>query len=225
MANKRVITKIMFDRSGSIKSCLSDAQGGYDTFIEERQTTKGVTEYISLSEFDTVITQVYDFTKSKAIPVGNKEGAYKIRPRGWTALNDAFVAGISELDARPEASDKSITKVFVLSTDGFENSSKEHPGETGKAYCRTLIEERQNNGWVFVFLGANMDAIEIASAYGISASTTMTYDSYQSRGTTQSASNMINRGLKTGSYAFTGQERSAAVSRSPEVVTLLSWIE
>lgn len=206
MANKKVYIKIVADRSGSMSSCLTDAQGGYDTFLAERLKDTDFKQWASLREFDNEHNLVYDF-----VPLADAQSRnYKIHPRGTTALYDAISKGVSEFEANSDATKKSVEKIVVIITDGYENSSREINAET----LKTLIERKQSDGWKFIFLGANQDAITAAGAIGIPMATAMTYDSHLATTATASASNMISRGLQSGLYAYSGAERSASVGNN-----------
>jgi len=138
------------DRSGSMGSICSDAEGGLNAFIEEQKDVEGGAN-LTLVEFDTAYNVVYD-----RIDI-NEAAPYTLKPRGSTALLDAIGQAINTV------ADTNGKKIIVIVTDGGENSSKEYT----KDQITSLITEKQDQGWEFIFLAANQDAIAVAGDYGI----------------------------------------------------------
>lgn len=201
---KDVLIKLVVDRSGSMQSKLADFQGGLDSFFAERAKVTGSVQYVSLDQFDTVHEVVYDFTKIEAAP------KYRLIPRGGTALQDAIMAAISEIEAVPESMDSSIEKIVVILTDGLENSSVEHPGQSGAIAVKQMITKKQELGWTFIYLGANHNSFEVAKTYGFKTSTTMDFTMENSGLAMAAVSDNITRGASVGSYSFTAEERAAS---------------
>lgn len=198
-AEKDADVFLLIDRSGSMSSCLSDAQGGYDTFIKEQKKAVGK-RYVSLWQFDTSHDLVYAPTLAADI----RDNSYFIHPRGGTALLDAIVRLVAYADQKRDPSRQTIV---VILTDGEENASKEATSATVK----TLIESKQGQGWVFIYLGANQDAIIVANNYGIPMSTAATYDMAHVATTSAGAANMMSVGLRGGNYSFTPEQRTSFV--------------
>lgn len=153
---------VVLDRSGSMRSCQEDAEGGLNTFIDEQRKQAGETLF-TLVQFDTE----YEFVH-RGVPIQHV-GQCRLVPRGMTALLDAVGRAIVEtgerLAAMPEAARPGLV-VFVILTDGQENSSKEY----SRAQIKDLIEHQQNvYKWQFTFLGANQDAFAEAGGLGIRA--------------------------------------------------------
>lgn len=190
----------LFDRSGSMASRLTDAQGGYDTFIKEQ--AKIPDTQISLWDFDTQHELIYELTDATKIPVGDEAKAYKLIPRGGTALLDAITRLIAY--AEKHKKDGTVVNVVIL-TDGEENSSKEASDVSVKA----LIEEKQKEGWVFVYLGANQDAITVAQSYGIPMASAATFDLSRATTTSGGTSSMLYAGRQGKGYAFTNAQRKS----------------
>ncbi len=153
---------VVLDRSGSMAACLTDAEGGVNTFIEEQKKHPGECAF-SLVEFDTE----YNFVH-KATPVA-EVGRYTLVPRGSTALLDAVGRAINETGERLAAlkeEDRPSLVVFVIVTDGQENASKEF----NRAQIKEMIERQQKDyNWQFTFLGANQDAFAEAGSLGIAS--------------------------------------------------------
>jgi hypothetical protein len=159
---------LVVDRSGSMESIRSDAQGGVNALIADQAKLAGEA-VLTLVQFDTA----YEFVH-RAVPV-RQVPPYALVPRGNTALLDAVGRAIVEtgerLAAIPEV-DRPGLVVFVVMTDGHENASREFTA----AAVRELIErQRAVYAWQFTFLGANQDAFASAGALGIAADGAATF--------------------------------------------------
>lgn len=159
---------VLLDRSGSMQTIKSDTEGGLAAFFaEQREVDKTVR--VTLAQFDTEYECVYSDIALEDVPPP------VLRPRGRTALYDAIGKLItdigSELAGRPE-DERPGTVIVVILTDGHENASQEWT----HAAVRSLIEQQQNvYNWDFLFLGANMDAVEIGSGLGFAPQQSITY--------------------------------------------------
>jgi len=138
------------DRSGSMGSIRADAEGGLNAFIEEQKKVENGAN-LTLVEFDNDYNVIYE-----SVDISSVE-PYALIPRGGTALLDAIGQAVNSV---PETEGK---KIVVVVTDGGENSSREYTNESINA----LITEKQDQGWEFIFLAANQDAIATARSYGI----------------------------------------------------------
>ena len=168
------LTELVFilDRSGSMSGLESDTIGGFNSMIEKQKKEEGEA-FVTTVLFDSKIETIHDRVNLKEIsPMTEKE--YYVR--GCTALLDAVgyaVTHISDIHkyARPE--DVPAHTVFVITTDGMENASRSY----GKDEIKRMTEQRKNeNGWEFLFLGANMDAVETAAGIGISRERAVNYN-------------------------------------------------
>ena len=151
---------LVVDRSGSMQICKSDAEGGINSFIEEQKKADGDAD-LTLVQFDTEYDFIHRGTPIQDIP------KYNLIPRGMTALLDAVGRGINEvgerLDKIPE-DDKPGCVIFVIVTDGHENSSKEFKVDK----IREMIEHQQSKyNWKFTFLGADAASFVEATNMGI----------------------------------------------------------
>lgn len=171
---KNGITELVFilDRSGSMAGLESDTIGGFNSMIERQKKQEGEC-FVSTVLFDDVSEVLHDRIKlSKIKPMTDEE--YTVR--GCTALIDAIGGAIHHIGnihkyARPE--DVPEHTVFVITTDGMENSSRKY------ASCdvKKMIErQKEKYGWEFLFIGANIDAVETAARYGISEDRTANYN-------------------------------------------------
>jgi len=195
---------LVIDRSGSMSGKRTDTEGGIAALLAE-QAEIAVPTTVTLVDFDIEVRFVYELADIHEVP------AYKLVPRGMTALLDAVGESITALKRQIKAMPKEqrpTQVVFVIMTDGEENSSKEWKLES----LRALIEKRRAKGWQFLFLGADIDAFLAASAMGIGSSTTMSYAGTSAG--TQSAfaatSRVITDGTQSGLYAFSNDDRTAA---------------
>ncbi len=153
---------LVVDRSGSMESIRSDAEGGVNTLITDQAKEPGEA-VLTLVQFDNVYEFVHQGASIQQVP------RYALVPRGGTALLDAVGRAINETGARlaqmPEAQRPGLV-LFVVVTDGHENASREFT----KATIREMIERQQSvYSWHFTFLGADAAAFAEAGGMGISA--------------------------------------------------------
>lgn len=168
MRNDLVDITLVVDRSGSMESIRGDAQGGINAFIKDQAEADGEA-LLTLIQFDTD----YEFVHRGA-PI-EKIGSYKLVPRGATALLDAIGRAINETGARlatMKEKDRPGLVVFVVMTDGLENSSREFT----LAKIREMIQHQQlKYNWQFTFLGADQDAFAEAEKMGMASGGHGTY--------------------------------------------------
>jgi len=151
---------LVVDRSGSMSAIREDAEGGINEFVRQQVELDGEAR-VTLVEFDTEYQFVERGTPAEQV------GPYRLRPRGATALLDAVGRAIDETGARLAAlpqEDRPALVVFVVTTDGCENSSCEY----SLARVREMISHQQSvYQWKFSFLGADQDAFAEAGAMGV----------------------------------------------------------
>lgn len=170
---KKGLTELVFilDKSGSMSGLESDTIGGYNSMLAKQQAVEGEC-LITTVLFDHNCELLHDRIDIKAVcPISGKE--YVVG--GSTALLDALGRTIHKIGnaQRHTADDYRAEKVmFVIITDGEENSSREYTSDKIKA----LIEhQNMKYGWEFIFLGANIDAVQTAGRFGISADRAIDY--------------------------------------------------
>ena len=164
---KKGLTELVFilDRSGSMSGLEEDTIGGYNSLLKKQKAEPGEAT-ITTVLFDDQYELLHDRINLKGIsPITDKE--YFVR--GSTALLDAIGRTVDKIGnaQKHTADDERAEKVmFVITTDGMENASREYNYDKIKA----MIErQKEKHGWEFLFIGANIDAVETASKFGISA--------------------------------------------------------
>lgn len=170
---KKNLTEIVFilDRSGSMSGLEKDTIGGFNSMIEKQKKEEGEA-LISCVLFDDKIEVLYDrIPLSKIEPMTDKQ--YYVR--GCTALLDAVGSAIKHIGtihkyAREE--DKPDKTVFIITTDGCENASRQYSYEKIK---KMVEKKKAKHNWEFLFLGANIDAIAEAGRFGIDAKRAVNY--------------------------------------------------
>lgn len=168
------LTEIVYilDRSGSMCGLEKDTIGGYNSFLEKQKNEDGdavVTTVLFDDKYDMVHDRV-DIKKVK--PLTNKE----YYARGMTALLDAIGRTINYIDSRHKnaiESEVPAKTIVVITTDGCENASQEFDSAKVKAMVERQKEEQ---GWEFLFLGANIDAISAAKSIGIHSDRAVCYE-------------------------------------------------
>lgn len=170
---KKGFTELVFilDRSGSMAGLESDTIGGFNAMLNKQKNLTGECR-ITTVLFDNRYELLHDRIDIGAVsPMTQKE----YQAGGSTALLDAIGRTISKLVSvqRSTAEEYQAENVmFVIITDGEENASREYSARK----VRDMIEyEREKYGWEFVFLGANIDAVETAGRFGIAADRAVDY--------------------------------------------------
>lgn len=151
---------LVVDRSGSMESIREDAEGGINALVREQAKEPGEA-LLTLVQFDTEYEFVHEGVPLQEVP------EYHLAPRGATALLDAVGQAINatgERLAKMAEADRPGLVIFVVATDGLENSSQEF----SKPQIKKMIERQQNEySWQFTFLGANQDAFDEARQLGV----------------------------------------------------------
>lgn len=167
------LTELVFilDRSGSMGGLESDTIGGFNGMIT-RQKAEEKNVNVTTVLFDDEVEIIHDRFPIEIIePLTEKE--YFVR--GCTALLDAVGTAIEKMDNvqkhLPEAY-KARKVIFVITTDGLENSSENYTYEQ----IRRIISAKKECGWEFLFLGANIDAGREAEKIGIAHNRSVTYE-------------------------------------------------
>lgn len=172
---KKNLTELVFilDRSGSMAGLEKDTIGGFNSMIERQRATEGEV-IISTVLFDNTSEVIHDRVDIRRIePMTEKQ--YFVR--GCTALLDAIGGAIHHIGnvhkyARDE--DRPEHTMFVITTDGMENASHRYSSDRVK---QMIERQKIKYGWEFLFLGANIDAVETAGNFGIDADRAVNYHS------------------------------------------------
>ena len=168
---------VILDRSGSMSGLEADTIGGFNAMIQKQKAEPGKA-YVSTLLFDNHTQVIHDRVDICRIePMTDKD--YYVR--GCTALLDTVGGAIRHIRnvhkyAREE--DRPEKTLFVITTDGMENASREYTYDR----VREMIGQAKEQGWEFLFLGANIDAAREAARFGISQDRAANYHA-DSRGT------------------------------------------
>ena len=163
---------IILDRTGSMEPIRDDTIGGFNRFVEDQKLGPGEC-LMTLVQFDSQepFEMVYRAVSVKDVKPITRETYV---PRAATPLLDAIGRGINDTGKRlseVEEAERPGKVIFVVITDGLENASKEFK----KATIKEMVErQREVYKWEFVFLGANMDAIQEGQAMGMAAAASLT---------------------------------------------------
>lgn len=159
-ARTGALITIVLDKSGSMTPLAEATIAGFNHFKAE-QMEVGADASVSLTLFDTEVNEVCSAIPLRELP---DLDATVYQPDGYTALYDAVGSAIGRTRALIEAAAAKPERVLVaIITDGEENASSEF----GRRQVFDMIRERQADGWVFVFMGANMDSYAAGEAVGV----------------------------------------------------------
>ncbi len=162
---KKDMVEVVFimDRSGSMSGLEADTIGGFNAMLKDQK-----------KESDNIIWSTVLFDHETEV-IHDRVPVDKVKPldedtyyvRGCTALLDAVGGGIHHIGnvhkyAREE--DRPKKTLFIITTDGMENASRFYTYEKVK---KMIERQKERYGWEFVFLGANMDAVQVAGRIGI----------------------------------------------------------
>lgn len=171
MKSKNCELVFILDRSGSMSGLESDTIGGFNSMLKKQKKEQGDAAVTTVL-FDDKYELLHDRINLEHInPITEKE--YYVR--GSTALLDAVGKTINKVhNVQKSTNDdaKADKVLFVIITDGLENASREYNHTKIK---QMICDKKENNNWEFIFLGANIDAVSTAQAYGISSENAANY--------------------------------------------------
>jgi len=171
MKNSRTELVFILDMSGSMSDLVSDTIGGFNSMIQKQKKEEGEC-LVSVVLFNQDQNVLFDRVKIEEISEMTDK---HYCPSGTTALIDALGRAIHHIGnvhkyARQE--DRPDHTVFIITTDGMENSSRFYQADR----VRSMVERQKNKySWEFLFLGANIDAVETTRRYGIDVNKSVRY--------------------------------------------------
>lgn len=171
---KKNLTELVFilDRSGSMSGLERDTIGGFNAMIEKQKKQDGEC-IVSTVLFDDESRVIHDrVSLDEIIPM--TEDDYFVG--GCTALIDAIggaIHHIGNVHKYARAEDVPENTIFIITTDGQENASHRYSSDKVK---QMIERQKDKYGWEFLFIGANIDAVETAKRYGIDRNRAVNYN-------------------------------------------------
>lgn len=151
---ERTEVVVLLDRSGSMSSVKAGMEEGFDAFLKEQREAPGEC-LLTLVQFDTGgIETVHESKPIQEVP------RLDLQPRGGTPLIRAMHNTLTNTIQRLK---DAVKVIFVVITDGHET---EHPSEFTRAGIKALVEQQTAKGWLFVYLGANVDSFAEGASFG-----------------------------------------------------------
>ena len=172
---KKNLTEIVFifDRSGSMAGLVRDTIGGFNAMIEKQKRADGEA-MVSTVLFSDESVVIYDRADVKTVePL--TQNTYTVG--GCTALIDAIggaIHHIGNVHKYIHNGDIPEHTMFVITTDGMENASHRYSSDRVK---KMIKKQQEKYGWEFIFLGANIDAVQTAASFGIAEDHAVNYHS------------------------------------------------
>jgi hypothetical protein len=217
-ANGEILISLVLDETGSMNSCCDATIGSVNEYLGTQKNQDGVAR-VNLYKFSDIGWGGYGRGTVSATNAHNIQPNFRTvfesnlvadvpeltrqnyTPDGMTNLYDAIGKGIRSVERQLAPLNEVPDVLFVIVTDGGENSSKEFSLEA----VRDLIQAKETEGWTFVYLGANQDAWKVGSQFGLAKGQTMTYSTNDMKGTmnTLSAATSVYRSSRmTGDVAY-----------------------
>jgi hypothetical protein len=206
----KTLIAALLDHSGSMSACKEATEDGWRELIEEQRANPGHCQ-VTLAQFDTDYEVLYLPTDIAAVP------EFTVEPGGMTALLDAagrFITDVGQqLSALPEG-ERPGQVICLIMTDGMENASRQWDWDEVQ---HLITQQQQVYGWEFIFLGANIDAVQVGQRMGVKGQFAMTYSGAEyahNRAAYKTTSKLITDGRTGGSFAslsFTDVDRKEAM--------------
>ena len=204
----------LLDRSGSMDTSKAATEDGWRELINaQRQQPEHC--LVTLAQFDTEYEVLYPATDIAAVP------EFVVAPRGRTALLDSAGTFITEvgtyLAALPEPQ-RPGQVICLIMTDGMENASRQWDWN---GVSRLITQQREVYGWEFIFLGADIDAVQVGQRIGMDPRYAMTYDknSYAANRAAYASASIVMTDIKrkrASRSGFSDADRAAAMGRAPK---------
>lgn len=161
--------EFILDETGSMMSVWDQTIAGFNEYVNSQKLQSGNC-LLSLTKFDSNgVNNVYTDSDIQTVQFLDRNS---YRPGCSTNLYDAVGFRVKALEQRIASFPENTSCLIVIMTDGFDNASVEYTSDN----LKTLIGEKEKQGWTFVFLGANQDAWAVGQTFGMSKGNTMTYD-------------------------------------------------
>lgn len=158
---------VVLDSSGSMEQIEEDTKGGFNSFLSDQRDEDGSAD-VTLIEFNTQVNEIY---RAKPVDDASKLDDDNYTPSGRTALHDAIMQAIDSCEEQYDdldADDIPDNTICLVLTDGRENAS-----ETPQDTVRERVEKKQDEGWEFLFIGAEEDTALQASELGVGQGSTL----------------------------------------------------
>lgn len=169
--SSKTLIAALLDRSGSMSTSVTATEDGWREIITSQLAEPGHCQ-VTLAQFDNEYELVYPPTDIAAVP------EFTLVPRGSTALLDSagrFITEVGEaLSALPEH-ERPGHVICLIMTDGMENASRHW---TWDAVQKLITQQREVYSWDFIFLGADIDAVEVGRRMGVEPKYSMSFDKY-----------------------------------------------
>ena len=171
MKNNTTELVFILDRSGSMSGFESDTIGGFNSILDKQKKTDGkcYVTTVLFSDHSKLLHDRVDISEVKPLT----DDDYRVG--GCTALLDAVgktIRHIAKIHKYARSEDVPEKTLFVITTDGYENASRRFDADEVK---RMVEHEKEKYGWEFIFLGADIDAVETAGRIGIDRSRAANY--------------------------------------------------
>ncbi len=201
MKKNLISMNILVDSSGSMASIASDMVGSLNRLVDENRELDVLATYSIFSdEYQPIFADK---------PIGGIK-RFDLKPSGCTALIESTCKMIDEVGARLAATpekERPEKVMFIIVTDGQENHSA--PEYTKERLLTKIKHQEETYNWLFLFLGANQDAIAVAESYGIKADHALTYET--SKGDVRKTGERLSKKLRQTSHSL------------PEKLQNLAW--
>jgi uncharacterized protein YegL len=195
------LVAVLVDRSGSMAQCRDEMETGLNDFIVD-QGFLPTSAALMLAQFDDRYEIVWPMRPIYGTP------PYYLRPGGRTALYDAVGKYITHINETLSKENTYRPVVCCIITDGAENASKEW---TREAVQKWIEHMRTVYNWTFVFLGANIDAVQTGTGMGIPSEHALTFDTRRGKQSYKILSDHV-RAVRDGRQAeFSADDRKKAI--------------
>lgn len=209
--NNGVLIHVVLDESSSMNSCREDTINAFNEWLEGQKSQEGEC-FLTLSKFNG--HNVDYIINEKPIQEVEPLTEHTYKPGGSTNLHDAIGDNLKRIDNQLRENRRKHRPgvIVVVLTDGQENSSNKYQKDDIKA----MVEDREGKDWLFMFLGANIDAFDEGSGLGFRADTTLQYNTNNMGDTMVAMSSATTRARTAYAAGATGDELYSSTSYTDE---------